>query len=119
MARPLKWDNPDELEKAVDEYFNTDINPTWTGLALHLGFVDRGSLNDYMKKEGFSLPLKKALLRVEKRYENGLFGKNPAGSIFALKNFGWTDKREIDQKTEHSGGLTIRIIKRDTSGDSI
>lgn len=70
----------------------------WTGLALHLGFSSRDSLNDYGKKPGFSDSVKKALLRIESKYEKAAFtARNAAGPIFALKNFGWKDKTEIDQ----------------------
>jgi hypothetical protein len=114
-GRPPIWDDPEKFEEAVDEYFtDPDINHTWTGLAIHLGFESRQSLEDYKKKPGFSYPIKKALLKIEEKYENGLFGKNPAGSIFALKNFGWRDKQEIEQ-TIH-GDLSfngIQIIKPD------
>lgn len=108
-GRPPYWDDPEKFSKAVDDYFNNaDEQHTWTGLALHLGFSSRDSLNDYKKKEGFSDPVKKALLKIENKYEKAVqTGKNPAGAIFALKNFGWKDKQEIDQKTEHSGGITI------------
>jgi hypothetical protein len=40
-----------------------------------------------------------ARLKVEHSYEVMLReSKNPAGAIFALKQFGWTDKQEIDQR---------------------
>jgi DNA-packaging protein gp3 len=65
---------------------------------IYLGFESRQSLEDYKKKEGFSYPIKKALLTIEKYYEQSITGKNPAGAIFALKNFGWKDKQEIEQK---------------------
>jgi hypothetical protein len=105
MARPLKWDDPEAFDRAVDEYFGNPEHPhTWTGLALHLGFSSRDSLNDYKKKDGFSDSVKKALLRIESIYEANLFYKNPAGAIFALKNFGWKDKQEVEQ----SGGVTIK-----------
>jgi hypothetical protein len=109
MARPLKWDDPEAFDKAVDEYFkhfeeHLDMRPTWTGLAIWLGFESRQSLEDYKKREGFSYPIKKALLRIEYEYEKAIFSKNPAGAIFALKNFGWKDKQEVEQ----SGGVTIK-----------
>lgn len=100
-GRPAKWDDPKAFSDAVDEYFNLqDVLHTWTGLAMHLGFESRQSLEDYKHKEGFTYPIKKALLRIENKYENRMITeKNPTGSIFALKNFGWKDKQEIDQKT--------------------
>lgn len=94
-----KWEDPEAFAKEVDNYFDTETFPTWTGLAIHLGFESRQSLEDYKKKDGFTYPIKKALLKIENTYEKGIQGKNPAGAIFALKNFGWKDKQEIEQKT--------------------
>jgi hypothetical protein len=108
MPRPPIWDNPEEFEKEVDKYFSENQQPTWTGLANYLGFESRQSLQDYKDKPGFSYSIKKALLRIEEQYEGlAIYSKNPTGAIFALKNFGWKDKQEIDQKTEHSGGISI------------
>lgn len=105
MARPAMWTDPEAFEQKVDEYFSLEERPTWTGLAIHLGFESRQSLEDYKKKEGFAYPIKKALLRIENEYEKAVFSKNPAGPIFALKNFGWKDKQEVEQ----SGGVTIKF----------
>lgn len=100
MARPAIWDDPEEFEKAADSYFETELEPTWTGLAIHLGFESRQSLEDYKKKDGFSYPIKKSLLKIENKYEKAIYSKNPAGPIFALKNFGWKDKQEINSVIE-------------------
>ena len=116
MGRPAIWDDPEAFDKAVDEYFNDqNRGATWTGLALHLGFSSRDSLNDYKKKPEFSDSVKKALLRIERKYEEAIVERNPAGAIFALKNFGWTDKQEIDHTTggEKIGFSGIQIVKPD------
>ena len=107
MGRPPIWDNAEAFAKAVDEYFEKEESPTWTGLALHLGFESRKSLHDYSLKPEFSYPIKKALLRIENQYEKNIASRNPAGAIFALKNFGWRDKQEIEQ----SGGINIRFAE--------
>lgn len=97
MARPLKWTDPEEFAKKVDEYFeDTTIKHTWTGLALYLGFAGRDGLWEYGKKERFSYPVKKALSKIETIYEERLDTKAAVGAIFALKNFGWTDKKELE-----------------------
>lgn len=110
-GRPRIWTDPEAFSQAVDEYFDSDDEHTWTGLALHLGFCSRDSLNDYKKIDGFSDPIKKALLKIENKYEKAINSRNPAGAIFALKNFGWKDKQEIDQKTEHSGAIGFSGIQ--------
>lgn len=93
------WEDPEAFAIKVEEYFETEKSPTWSGLALYMGFESRQSLEEYKKREGFTYPIKKALLRIELIYESNLQKQNPAGSIFALKNFGWQDKQEISQKT--------------------
>ena len=100
MARPATWKDPEAFDKAVEEYFNTDQQPTWTGLAMHLGFESRKSLHDYGQKDRFSYSVKRALQRIENKYEKAISANNPTGAIFALKNFGWADKHEIDHTTK-------------------
>lgn len=106
MGRPAIWDDPVSFSKAVDEYFSNEGVHTWTGLAIHLGFESRQSLEDYKKKDGFSYPIKRALIKIEEQYEQALFSRNPTGPIFALKNFGWKDKQEVDQNI--NGGISIK-----------
>lgn len=137
-GRPPLFNSPEEMQAKIDEYFQpvqVEFNPdhfsgaymagtlpplpksnnvTITGLALYLGFESRQSFYDYEKKPEYSYIIKRARLRVENGYETALLNhKNPTGPIFALKNMGWTDKQEIDQKTEHSGGITIKFEEPD------
>lgn len=115
QGRPPIWNDPQEFDKAVQEYLNDNQMPTWSGLAYHLGFESRQSLQDYKEKDGFSYSIKRALLRIEENYENALFSKNPTGPIFALKNFGWKDKQEVEQSGKTEQELTVRILDGDTS----
>jgi hypothetical protein len=71
--------------------------PTVTGLALALGFTTRHSLINYQNKDDFAPIIEQAKLMVEHYYENGgAKGEiHPATTIFALKNFGWTDVIQI------------------------
>ena len=127
VGRPPIYSSVEELQAKITEYFEsgfeqverqvrgekgaweTIIVPkiTITGLVLYLGFADRRSFYDYEEKPDFSYTIKRARSFIEKEYEQQL-DLNPTGAIFALKNFGWTDKQEF----EHSGGI-------DTSNDSI
>lgn len=103
-GRPRKFDSPEQFDAAVDSYVASKEGGrlTWTGLALYLGFCSRVSIDEYLKYEGFSYSVKRAKLLVENSYEESLGGDgSPAGSIFALKNFGWSDKQEL----EHSGSV--------------
>ena len=102
-GRPPYFSDVDELEKKIDAYFESikkeKEDATITGLALYLGFSSRQSFYDYENNEHFSYTIKRARLRIECEYEKGLHSKFPAGSIFALKNFGWADK--LDVKSEN------------------
>lgn len=103
-GRPLKYETPEDLQKAIDSFFaectEKEEHPTITGMAYHLGFASRQALINYEEREAFHDTIKKAKLRVENYLEQRLFGSAPAGTIFNLKNnFGWKDKSEH----EHSG----------------
>lgn len=103
IGRPRKWTDPEEMQRAIDKYFedrDAAGKPyTVTGLALALDFTSREALINYEKTEGYEAffdTIKKAKLRCEGFAEDRLYGGgHPGGPIFALKNFGWTDKQEI------------------------
>ena len=118
-GRPPIYNTPEELQAAISEYFDKGVKiktviigkpptnyevqipvPTITGLCIFLGFESRQSFYDTEKRYGFSYTIKKARLLIEKEYEEMLAIGNTTGAIFALKNFGWTDKQEIDHTTK-------------------
>lgn len=104
MARPRTYNSVDELEAVANAYMEENKGkPTITGLALALGFESRQSFYDYEKDSEFSYTIKRLRLSVESEYEKRLFENACTGAIFALKNFGWTDKTEV----EHSGDMSI------------
>jgi hypothetical protein len=106
-GRPLKYKTVEELQAAIDSYFGDESQKTTvTGLALYLGFSSRKELINYENRDRFSHTVKKAKARIEKYYEEHLMSKFFTGAIFALKNFGWSDKQEI----EHSGDLKTPAI---------
>jgi len=111
MARPPKYKTPQELEKKIKSFFDNppDTKPVYnkegnkiadipvltiTGLVLYCGFCSRQSFYAYEAKKEFSYIIKKARTMIEKEYEILLQKGLGAGAIFALKNFGWTDKQE-------------------------
>lgn len=106
-GRPRIYDSEEELIEMVNKYFESleadEERPTLTGLALFLGMASRQSLYDYEKEGRFSYIIKAARSRVEYAHEMNLYESGCAGSIFALKNMGWSDKQEH----EHSGELGI------------
>lgn len=130
IGRPPMYKSVDELQKAISDYFENPPTKevvigkgenqqvvnipvlTITGLAYHLGFESRQSFYAYEDKPEFSYTIKRARLFIENDYEKQLQIGNTTGAIFALKNFGWSDKQEV----EHSGsmevtGFTVRVKK--------
>lgn len=119
-GRPPIFATPEDMQEQIVGYFGGGMKkrqitigkgkdrmvidvpvPTITGLVLYLGFDSRQSFYDYEKKPEFSYTIKKARTFIENEYEEILATTGSPGAIFALKNFGWHDKTEI----EHSGSL--------------
>ena len=108
-GRPRLFATPEDFDTAAQEYFddNEGRKISWTGLCLAVGACSRDSLTPYAKgdydtdKQKYSDSIKKALMRVEQFYEENDGG---AKDIFALKNFGWTDKQELDH-TSSDGSM--------------
>lgn len=101
-GRPPKYETVKALQEAIASYFEGNLtHPTITGLVLHLGFADRHSFYAYENIKKFSHTIKRSRTMIENFYETELMGDSRSGAIFALKNFGWSDKQEI----EHSGQI--------------
>lgn len=114
VGRPPMYDNPEELQASIDKYFAeaSEGKYTITGLVLFIGFADRKSFYDHEKKSEFAHIIKTARTRIENDYEQTLRSQYSTGSIFALKNFGWTDKTESDINVK--GGLTVILEDADS-----
>lgn len=115
-GRPVKY-TPSELQASIDEYFATEQKPTIAGLAVYLE-MDRQTLYNYRERDEFFDILKRAVNKVEAKYEGRLiYENNPTGVIFALKNMGWKDKTEQDVRVE--GGVQLVFtdaIPNETNG---
>lgn len=131
VGRPLKYGTVEQLEKAINEYFDTCdnrvqqiyskksdgvievINPepyTIAGLVYALGFDSRQSLLNYSEKGEFLDTIRKAKVRVQLDVERRLMETQPTGAIFNLKNnFGYADKTEV----EHSGEVSSKLTKEE------
>lgn len=104
--RPLKFKSVEELNEQIDSYFNETSKEewTWTWLALYLD-TSRETLREYKERPEFVDSLKKALLKVENWYEIDLKKRWQSWTIFALKNFWWVDKSEVDNNIKWSLSL--------------
>lgn len=107
-GRPMKWKTVDEITPLIEAYFtNTpkeERTITWLALALD---TSRTTLIDYEHRGEngkvdieFTNTIKKAKDMVENSYEIDLKKKWNTWSIFALKNFDWKDKSEVDMKQD-------------------
>lgn len=115
-GKPLKWSTPEELEELIEKYFKEcdekEKPYTITGLCLVLDTTRATLMNyqdcmeiDWLKrvddevKRRYVNAIKRAKARCENYAEIQLLDpnckKSPIGSIFALKNYGWTDRQEI------------------------
>ena len=105
-GRPLKFKTRQELIDAIQKYLKDTKQEelTVTGLCLAIG-TSRVVLDDYQKRDKYKDIVTEAKLIIENSYELSLRRRGRSGDIFALKNFGWTDRSESDIKI--SGGLSL------------
>lgn len=117
VGQPLRYKTVQELQKAVDEYFDycdnktkeihseklgdmivPDPEPyTMAGLAYHLGLSRMGLLK-YKRRDQFGPVIENAKARVEADVERRMNSKDTftPGLIFNAKNnFGWKDRHDI------------------------
>ena len=123
-GRPAKFASAQELENAIQEYFDTGVKvrkvevgkgadktvaeipvPTITGLCIYCGFCSRQSLYDYEKREEFSYIVRRARLFIENEYEEMLHHGNTMGAIFALKNMAWKDTSRTELTGADGGSV--------------
>ena len=101
VGRPLKFQSVEELQKKIDSYFEdreaTGKPITVTGLCLWLDATSREVIMNYQNKDEYTDTLLRAKLRCQEYAESQLYtAKSSNGPIFALKNFGWSDAKQID-----------------------
>ena len=118
-GRPLKFETVEILQEKIDTFFKQcDDNKepyTITGLALALD-TNRKTLIRYEDRDVFSHTVKKAKLKCENYVEKLLLsGNNAAGSIFALKNYDWSDKSEVENYGKGGGAIehkwTVEVVE--------
>ena len=107
MVRPRKY-TPSQAQKLIDGFFNhcdhAEKPYTVTGLAVALD-TSRQSLCEWVERgDELGAVVERAKTRVEHYLEELLLtARNPVGTIFALKNHGWSDRQQL----EASGNLDI------------
>ena len=120
-GRPLKHQDPDQLlvigNKWIDDRLAAGEPLTINGLALALDIAGRRCLLDYELRPEYTHAIKSLKARVENWLENRLHtAASPVGPIFALKNFGWSDRQEVTHQgpngsaIEVNGKFTIELV---------
>lgn len=120
IGRPLIFNSPEDMIQSAETYFaECFLNKepiTITGLAMALGLASRQALINYEGRPEFNDTVKRLKLVCENFAERKIYGNNPTGAIFALKNYGWQDKQEV----EHSGGMLVgHLLKKIEEEDAL
>ena len=115
MARPKKYNNVEEMEAVIDEYFNycDDKGKYYTvsGLSNALDMT-RQSLLNYAEDDEFFDTIKRAKAKIEQQNEELLYDKDvpTVGVIFNLKNnYNWKDKQEIEADVNNDVTINIEL----------
>ena len=140
-GRPLKYKTVEELQEAIDKYFDycdnrmiqgydnktneqfAYISPepyTMAGLAYELD-LSRKSLINYRRRGEFLHAIKRARRKVEADVERRMNDKNTftPGLIFNAKNnFGWKDTKNIEKNIYHPKSF-LDAIPKDNSNQEV
>lgn len=98
-GRPKLFSTPKELQDRIDDYFEScrDGGKPFTiaGLAYWLE-MDRKSIYNYEKDDEFFHTIKRARDKILATLEEMIAVDGRAGQIFLAKNYGYTDKMEVE-----------------------
>ena len=100
-GRPRLFNTVEELEQKIEEFYDycelKEVPLTFERLATFIG-VDRKTIYNYSQKDEFFPSIKRVRDKIQADImERGMSGAiNPTFGIFCLKNYGYTDKQEIE-----------------------
>lgn len=125
-GRPRQVESPEAFSLRARRYFDVcdalDDSVLLNGLMLVVGLYTRDGLNDYERRPEYTDAVKAAKRYVASAYERKLDRDRCAGPIFALKQFGWSDRIDI----EHSGRINVdwgqlpaEVIARVSAGEDL
>jgi hypothetical protein len=123
MARPLKFQSPEELQQKVDAFFDyckkEEQNPIVEGLCLFLE-CDKQTILNYEEKDGYADILENAKLRIANHVMGrAMDGKiNPTIAIWVSKNhYGYKDTSDVNNNHTFAQMGTIKNGKASLSFD--
>lgn len=119
VGRPLLYETPEEILAKFEDYKKHIIEirepPTLSGMRIYLGFNSRQSILNYQERSPeFFDAIKRVWLELGKHYEiMGQQGKGGNFPIFALKQVGWTDRREVRHENMSKSIGVVKIMLED------
>lgn len=119
IGRPRKFTDAAELYNTGLRYIQDTLNKgehlTFTGLCIALD-TTRETFGDYESGKydtpdhRFSDSIKRLKQYCENYAEQRIFSNNPAGAIFALKNYGWRDRQEVDLSADVDAQISVKFV---------
>jgi len=95
--------NAKTFKERADEYFNGNSIEDWTvsGFLLHMD-ISKDYFKECLNSENKALraTAEWAFVNLENAYEKAMRGKGRTADVFALKNFGWSDKQDLSIQTK-------------------
>ena len=114
-GRPLLIKTPEEFAARAEAYIAecraAEKRPTMNGLSLALGMSSRQSLHNYAEYPEFAEAVKYAKTLIEVEWEHGLAGANATGTIFWLKNQGWSDMTQQQISGPNGGPIEVTTVR--------
>ncbi len=105
--------NASNFDLAVSEYEASERlglhSITLAGALIWLGLYDEETLAKYEAKPEFNTSVRRLRAFIMREYERQLSKSASAGAIFALKNMGWTDKKDLTVSDPDGKPLTLRV----------
>jgi len=114
-GRPKRWNSREALNKDIASYWEycneNNKPPTIAGLAYYLN-CDRQTIYNYAKDDEFFDIIKRARNYIMMCLEEEAIINGKAGTIFVMKQYGYTDKQELD--TTVKGDQFIKALSHFT-----
>lgn len=113
-----KYTSAKEMELVINKYFadTPEDMVTLSGLCIALG-IQKSTLYHYANMEPFQEIVNMARLCIEHSYEMSLRKNGRTGDIFALKNFGWSDKQDVDINASVEDSTVVVKVVSPTNED--
>ena len=119
-GRPALFKSEEDILKAWEEYkkyvAKHEKPVTWSGMAYYLG-IDRKTLYNYRKDEAFFPAVKRIQSWIEMIVEEQCVLAG-SGAIFLAKNYGYTDKQEVQTETTKPMAVNISFKSADEQPDN-